>query len=270
MTMQPQAAAVVSASGVQQRLETACAVARDAGALALDAFRNRPARLALAFKGPQDYLSQTDAEVERLIRSRLAAAFPDDAFIGEEAGGAAGEDVWVVDPIDGTANFIRGIPHFCVSIAFVRAGRPTIGVIYQPVTRDLYAARRGGGATLNGRPIEVSGLADIRQATVEAGWSTRRPDEAYTRLVARLLAAGCQVRRAGSGALGLAYVADGRMDAYCELHINAWDALAGLVLIEEAGGWVNDFLADGGLERGNYVLGCTPALTEVLLRCMQA
>jgi myo-inositol-1(or 4)-monophosphatase len=255
--------------GIQHRLETACAVARDAGQLALDAFRARPAQLSLTFKGPQDYRTETDAEVERLIRTRLAAAFPDDAFVGEEAGGDPGDDVWVVDPIDGTANFARGIPHFCVSIAFVRKGRPEIGVINQPVTRDLYAARRGGGATLNGRPIRVSGIADMTQATVEAGWSTRRPTQAYIGLVSRLFEMGCQVRRAGSGTLGLADVADGRQDAYCELHINAWDVLAGIVLIGEAGGWVNDFLANDGMSKGNPVLGCTPELSHVLRQAMQ-
>ena len=141
-------------------------------------------------------------------------------------------------------------------------------MIYQPTTDELYAARRHGGATLNGRTIKVSGLTDIRQSTIEAGWSTRLPPESYVTLVARLLAAGAQVRRTGSGALGLAYVADGRTDAYCELHINSWDALAGLLLIEEAGGWINDFLAGDGLQRGNAVLGCTPALKDIMAEAM--
>ncbi len=139
-------------------------------------------------------------------------------------------------------------------------------MIYQPTTDELYACRRGGGATLNGRPIRVSGLTDARQAMIEAGWSTRLPSASYIALVDRLYRAGAQVRRAGSGTLGLAYVADGRTDAYCELHINSWDALAGLLLIEEAGGYVNDFLADDGLRRGNAVLGCTPALRDLLAR----
>jgi myo-inositol-1(or 4)-monophosphatase len=137
-------------------------------------------------------------------------------------------------------------------------------VIYQPTTDEMYACRRGGGAALNGRPMRVSGLADARQAMIEAGWSTRRPSASYIALVDHLYAAGAQVRRAGSGTLGLAYVADGRTDGYCELHMNAWDALAGLLLVEEAGGWVNDFLVDDGLRRGNAVLGCTPALKDLI------
>lgn len=251
---------------LDDRLAIACAVAREAGAVARKAFGHAPQ--SRAFKGPQDYILESDAEVERVIRERLLAAFPKDSFFGEESGGDFGREVWVVDPIDGTANFARGIPHFCISIAFVRGAKSEIGVIYQPTTDELYACRRGGGATLNGRPIRVSGLTDARQAMIEAGWSTRLPSASYIALVERLYRAGAQVRRAGSGTLGLAYVADGRTDAYCELHINSWDALAGLLLIEEAGGYVNDFLADDGLRRGNAVLGCTPELRDLVSEAM--
>jgi myo-inositol-1(or 4)-monophosphatase len=258
----------MNASDGDQRLAIACSIAREAGTVALAAFRNRSRLPAHTFKGHQDYLTETDAEIERLVSNRIAAAFPADSFFGEEAGGRFSSEVWVVDPIDGTANFARGNPHFCISIAFVQDGRPELGVIYQPVTDELFAARRGGGAVLNGRTIRVSGMATMTQAIVEAGWSTRRPLEAYIALVERLFAAGAQVQRAGSGALGLAYVADGRLDAYCELHTNAWDALAGLLLVEEAGGTINDFLANDGLRRGNPVLACTPALKEIVADAM--
>ena len=250
------------------RLLAACAIAREAGGLARRHFQARPAALQLDFKGDQDYVSATDAEVETLIRRRLEDAFPDDSFYGEEGGGAFGRDAWLVDPIDGTANFMRGIPMFCVSIAFVRDGRGEIGVIYDPVHDELYGARRGAGASLDGAPIGVSGLTDIRQATIEAGWSTRLPPDPYAALVLSLKQEGAGVRRGGSGALALAYVAAGRIDAYCELHMNAWDALAGLVLVEEAGGWVSDFLAGDGLTRGNPILACTPALADVLAGAM--
>ena len=258
----------MTASDLEDRLTLACAVAREAGAVAREAFALAPQSRARVFKGPQDYILASDAEVERVIRERLITAFSKDSFFGEESGGDFGRDVWVVDPIDGTANFARGIPHFCISIAFVRDLQTEVGVIYQPATDELYVARRGGGATLNGRPIRVSGLADPRQAMIEAGWSTRRPTAPYTALVDHLYRAGAQVRRAGSGTLGLAYVADGRTDAYCELHMNSWDVLAGLLLVEEAGGYVNDFLAKDGLRRGNAVLGCTPALKGLVAEAM--
>lgn len=249
-------------------MAAACAVAREAGIVARNAFAHAPRSRARAFKGPQDYVLESDAEVERVIRIHLTKAFPGDTFFGEESGGEFGDDAWVVDPIDGTANFSRGIAHFCISIAYVRAGTSEIGVIYQPVSDELYAARRGGGATLNGRTMSVSGLEDVQQSLIEAGWSSRRPPEPYIALVSHMIKAGAQVMRGGSGALGLAYVADGRTDGYCELHMNSWDALAGLLLVREAGGWVNDFLANDGLRRGNAVLGCTPALKGLIADAM--
>jgi len=221
----------MSASEFENRFATACAVARTAGAVAREAFNHAPQSRARSFKGPQDYVLESDAEVERIIREGLAQAFPADSFFGEESGGDFGRDVWIVDPIDGTANFARGIPHFGISIAFVRDKRTEVGVIYQPVTDELYAARRRAGAALNGRRMSVSGLQDPKQALIEAGWSARRPPEPYIAMVGRLYRTGTQVMRTGSGALGLAYVADGRTEGYCELHINAWDALAGLLLI---------------------------------------
>lgn len=255
----------MAANEIDIRLITAAAVAREAGALARRSFRARTRAQRPEFKGPQDVVTATDAEAETLIRQRLRSTFPGDSFFGEEGGGAFGTEVWVVDPIDGTANFARGIPHFAVSIAFVRGGITQIGVVYDVMQDELYAAARGCGATIDGQPVRTSGIADIGHATVEAGWSPRLPPEPYAALVLRLKNAGANVRRGGSGTLGLAYVADGRIDAYCELHINAWDALAGLLLVEESGGWTNDFLAEGGLTQGNPVLACTPELSAGLV-----
>ncbi|QFU15579.1 inositol monophosphatase family protein [Microvirga thermotolerans] len=247
---------------LKTRFEAACEVAREAGALARRRFLERPRSQLADMKGPQDFLTATDSEVEELIRGRLLARFPGDAFFGEEGGGSFERDVWVVDPIDGTANFARGIPHFAISIAFIRDNRVEIGVVLDVMHDELYTARRGFGAALNGKAIRVSGLADIRQATVEAGWSSRLPADSYVAMVERLKHTGVNVRRGGSGTLGIAYVADGRIDAYCELHINAWDALAGLLIVEEAGGWTNNFLAGDGLRKGNPVLVSTPELAD--------
>jgi myo-inositol-1(or 4)-monophosphatase len=223
------------------RFSAACAIAREAGCLIRERFLARDEALNFKFKGPQDYLTETDGEVEKLIATRIAEAFPDDAFLGEESGGQLGERLWIVDPIDGTADFARGVPYFCVSIAYVEHG-----------------------ATLNGKPIKVSPVTDIRQSVVELGWSARTPFERYTKLLGKLNAQGAGVKRRGSGALGLAYVAMGRQDAYCELHINAWDAAAGVLLVEEAGGWTNDFLTQACLTEGNQVIACTPSLRDVL------
>jgi myo-inositol-1(or 4)-monophosphatase len=246
------------------RFLAACAIAREAGQLVRTRFQKRDEVLKLQFKGPQDYLTETDGEVEKLIATRLAESFPDDSFFGEEGGGAFGRKVWIVDPIDGTADFARGVPYFCVSIAFVQDGRAEIGVLYDPMLDELFAAQRGHGATLNGQAIKVSPIDDIRQSVVELGWSARASFDRYAKVLMRLNELGAGVKRRGSGALGLAYVAMGRQDAYCELHINAWDAAAAVLLVEEAGGWTNEFLTEECLRNGNRVIACTPKLRAVL------
>jgi myo-inositol-1(or 4)-monophosphatase len=258
----------MSDDSLQLRFLAACAIAREAGQLIRTRFLNRDETLNLQFKGPQDYLTQTDAEVERLIAARLAEAFPADCFLGEETGGQLGERIWIVDPIDGTADFARGVPHFCVSIAFAQAGMAEIGVVYDPMLDEMFAARRGGGATLNGKRIKVSGIARTDEAVVELGWSSRVPFAQYRQVLEALNQLGPSVKRCGSGALGLAYVAMGRQDAYCELHINAWDAAAAVLLVNEAGGWTNEFLTQACLRHGNRVIACTPHLRGALESAM--
>lgn len=248
---------------IEERYSAACVIAREAGALMRRLFEARKAG-AFEWKGHQDYLTEADAEVERLVLKRLAEAFPGDTVIGEEGGGHASARVWVVDPIDGTANFARGIHHFCISLAFVRDGRIEVGAICNPMVNELYAAKRGGGATLNAAPMKVSAIADVRQSMIELGWSTRRPLADYVAMIGRVTVAGAGFRRGGSGALGIAYVAAGRIEGYAELHMNAWDALAGLLMVEEAGGRINDFLAGSGLTAGNPVLAAAPALYATL------
>jgi myo-inositol-1(or 4)-monophosphatase len=260
----------LSKRGLERRFLAACAVAREAGDLARRHFESRDLRDGYKLKGAQDYWTAADGEIERLIVSRLSEAFPDDTFFGEEGGGSFSPQVWVIDPIDGTANFARGIAHFCISIAFMREGTMAIGAIYDPVKGELFAARREHGATCNGRPMRVSTIDDLNHATIEVGWSTRRPMKDYIRLMDQVTSAGAGFRRAGSGALGIAYVADGRCEGYCELHINSWDALAALLMVTEAGGWTNDFLAYDGLVQGNPVLATTPALKDSLIAATPA
>lgn len=237
---------------------------RTAGAVALDGFVRR-SETQIELKGPQDFLTETDAAVERHIKARLATAFPEDGFLGEETGGAIESDqIWVVDPIDGTANFARQIPHFCISVAFVSGGQVVIGAIYNPVLDELYFAQRGQGANRNGAPISVAGTTRPDAACVELGWSTRVPQDIYLNALTAMLDDGANVRRGASGALALAYVSDGRSDGYVELHMQPWDCLAGLLLVEEAGGVVAPFLSRGGLEKGGAVLAATPAIAAAL------
>jgi len=239
-------------------------VVRSAGDMMRRAF-TAPDRPAYSLKGRQDYLTATDGAVEQFVREQIAQRFPGDAVLGEEAGGAVdGPRLWIVDPIDGTANFARQIPHFCISLGLMVDGVMEAGAIYEPMHDELFIGQRGRGAWLNGQRMRVSTVGELSAATVEIGWSTRTPVSTYLDLVARAAQAGCAVRRAGSGSLGVAYVAAGRTEGYAEAHINAWDVAAGLLLVQEAGGRVNDFWAADGLKNGNQVLVGNQILADEL------
>ena len=252
---------------LHQRYLATVGLATEAGALASSYFRDRD-RLGVKMKGFQDFLTEADGAVEALLRRRIAEAFPSDGFFGEEAGGSSADNLWIVDPIDGTANFARGEPHWAISIGFVREGVPEIGVVLAPARNELFAARRGHGATRNGLPIRVSGVDDMRAAAVEIGWSPRRPTASYIALMSRVMEMGAATKRSASGALGMAWTACGRVDAYLELHINSWDVAAGIVLAREAGAVANDFFTGDWLVNGNPILVATPALAGRLADAM--
>ena len=261
----------VEAAALQNRFLVACAVAREAGALARRRFVDRGS-FTVGFKGPQDFITEVDGEVERLIQSRLIAVFADDGFIGEEGDGRIGEagaPVWVVDPIDGTSNFARGTPHYCVSIACVLGRAVEAGVIYDPMLDELFCARRGGGAWLNGVAMKAAATTELAKATIEVGWNMRAGSGAFLALGGRIVATGAGVIRAGSGALGIAYVAAGRRDGYVEHHINAWDCLAAILLVQEAGGYISNFLAGEGLTKGNPLIACTPGVKDALISAVE-
>jgi myo-inositol-1(or 4)-monophosphatase len=156
------------------------------------------------------------------------------------------------------------MPSYCVSLAFAEAGRTEIGVIYAPVTDELFAARRGVGATCNGRPSRVSGCAAVGEAVLGLSYTPKHPRQGFVAALDRVLAAGGEFRRLGSTALGLAYTADGRLDAFWAPRTQSWDCLAGLLLVEEAGGWASDFLAENGALKPGRALGCTPGLQSFL------
>jgi myo-inositol-1(or 4)-monophosphatase len=257
----------IDSRALDARFHVVRALAREAGEIAKRRFADRGS-FTVGFKGPQDFLTEVDGEVERLIAARLHSLFPEDGFIGEEGAGRAGQEgapVWVVDPIDGTANFARGTPHFCVSIAAVAGRDVEIGVIYDPMVDELFAARRGAGATVNLEKMRVSDTPALRVAAIETGWNMKYGADVFVGLVSRVVATGASVLRSGSGALGLAYVAAGRRDGYVENHMNAWDCLAAIAMIREAGGYVSDFLAGDGLRRGNPILACAPGVKDELM-----
>jgi len=193
------------------RLDTAIALATQAGQMALR-MRPPPGAAIATLKGAQDWLTEADGAVENFLSGALANAYPQDGFQGEETGkGRAGTLRWVVDPIDGTANYARGATRFCVSLGLLDGDVPVLGVIVAPALGETFAARRGHGATLNGAAIHAAATADLARAQVEVGWSLRRPNAAFQSVCNKVQAAGAALRMGGSGALGLADVAAGGM-----------------------------------------------------------
>ncbi len=189
-------------------------------------------------KGAQDWVTEADGAVESFLAERLAALFPDDQFMGEEAGeraAGAGALRWIVDPIDGTSNYARGRPRWCVSIGLFEGETPLIGVLEVPSAAEQFWGMRGGGATLNGVPIGHSGCQRLDEAMVEFGWSPRSDKRAYADASRRLVELGAMPRAGGSGALGLADVACGRVDGFVELNIQLWDVAGALPLLAETG-----------------------------------
>jgi myo-inositol-1(or 4)-monophosphatase len=259
---------LLAAADVAGRLAAAQDIAREAGALALAHFRNREA-LAVEHKGTQDVVSIADRAVEDLIRARLSARFPDDGFLGEETGGAGldpGRPVWVVDPIDGTQPFLAGIQTWCVSIGLAQAGRVLLGVVFDPCADELFGGAAGVAATLNGRPITPAAAISLKDGMTEVGISFRVAPERTIRILHRLLKAGGIYHRGGSGALGLAYVAAGRYIAYYEEHMNSWDSLGAVGVLQASGAWCTDVLAGDGLTGGALAAACAPGLVAEFRR----
>jgi myo-inositol-1(or 4)-monophosphatase len=242
-----------------RRLEAATTVAREAGALALRYFRDRSS-LTIELKGRQDLVSEADRNVELLIRARLGALFPGDAFLGEEEGGVEADRLWVIDPIDGTLNFLRGLPCWAVVIAWVEAARTLLGVTYDPVNDELWSARRGAGAFRNGERIAVAPTTEPTTALAGVTFNFKQPADRYLALLAQLCAEGFEHRRLGSTAITLCYVADGRCDALATLDCRGWDVLPGLLTVEEAGGVATDFIAEHSLLGKGGCIASVPAL----------
>ena len=255
-------------------LSTRAAFLRDlapkAGDLARSGFRARTTG-TYTLKGPQDFLTETDLAVETFIRAEIGAAFPFDGILGEEGGGDLAAHLWVIDPVDGTANFARGLPHFCVSISFCLHGAPVLGAIFHPMTGEFWFAQAGNGAQKNGAVMRVTTTLDPQSACVEMGWSRRHSIAGYLAAQGHILQGGANIRRGGSGALALAYVAEGRSDGYLEAAMQSWDCLAGMLMVREAGGSVlpfggggDDLATLGALHSPLPVRACTPALAVLL------
>ncbi|WP_299987268.1 inositol monophosphatase family protein [uncultured Ruegeria sp.] len=253
-------------SRLSERKDFAVAVCEEAGVLAQRYFADR-GNLVVDQKGAQDWVSEADRNVETFIRQRIAEAWPKDGVFGEEHGAVAGESGfdWVIDPIDGTTNFVNGIPAWTIVLAGVTEGKTAVGVIRDPNADETFVATRGEVATLNGSPMRVASGVALRDGTVAVGYSNRVKTRHVLPVVENLIEHGAMFHRNASGALSLAYVAAGRLLGYVEEHMNAWDCLAGQLLVAEAGGVVEDQSADAMIREGGRVIVGTPDVFETLL-----
>ncbi|MGH9366895.1 MAG: inositol monophosphatase family protein [Thermoanaerobaculia bacterium] len=252
-------------------LETAVAAARSGGEALLSRWRALP-HGSISEKRQNDFVTLADHESEQRIIAAIRERFPEDAFLAEEGGGrglgASAGRIWIIDPLDGTSNFIAGFPFWCVSIAAAERGELAAGVVWDPLRDELYAGERGAGAFRNGVRLSVTGRADLSGAFLATGFPFRSREkiDVYLALFRELFLQARAIRRAGSAALDLANVAAGVFDGFFEFRLSAWDIAAGALLIEEAGGELTDFA--GGrryLERGNIVAG-SPGVAEAIRR----
>ena len=232
-------------------------------------------RFEVKAKGINDFVTEVDINAEQEIIYHLQKAYPDHAFLGEESGLIGSEDAeyrWIIDPLDGTTNFVRGIPHFAISIACMYRGKIEHAVVLDPVRREEFTASRGRGAQLNGHRIRVSDLANLEGALLGTGipFKNHCDDKLvpYSKSIEVLASQCAGIRRAGAASLDLAYVAAGRLDAFWEIGLAQWDIAAGVLLVREAGGLVADIDAsENFLETGNIVCGnpkCFKAVLQVV------
>lgn len=225
-------------------IEQRCAeaIAREAGKMML---RGASRGFAVSTKGENDVVTDIDRDIETFVTAQLTQMFPDDQILGEEFGGQSAQSQvrhWLIDPIDGTLNFSSGVPLSCVSIAMQHEGVSKVGVIYDPHRDELFSARRGAGAHLNGEPMQVSAKPTLDDAVLVTGFRPAPPEDMTDNLqnFVAVTKRSRGVRRLGSAALDLAYVAAGRMDGFWEFGLNPWDTGAGYLLVQEAGGRVTD------------------------------
>jgi myo-inositol-1(or 4)-monophosphatase len=251
-------------------LNIAIGAARRAGEVIVRSL-DRVGTLTVSEKNRNDFVSEVDRAAEQVLIAAIRKAYPSHGFLAEESGAAAGDDyTWVIDPLDGTTNFLHGFPQFAVSVACRHRGRAEVGVVLDPLRGELFTAERGAGTQLDGRRLRVSQRAGLEGALIGTGFpfrENRRWLKPYLGMLGRVMEATAGVRRPGAASLDLAYVAAGRLDAFWEVGLSPWDTAAGNLLITEAGGRVGNL---AGLEYrdGGHLLAGSPrvfaALAELL------
>lgn len=257
---------------MQPLLNIAIRAARSAGDFIVRKINKIP-DLQIEIKSKNDFVTEVDRQAEERAIETLLKAYPDHSILAEESGEITGSDEyrWIIDPLDGTTNFLHGFPHFAVSIACQMNGRLEHGVIYDPLKQELFTASRGDGATLNNRRIRVTNIKTTKGALLGTGFPFKNHKELETFLKQfnEFFSSASDIRRAGSAALDMAYVAAGRLDGYWESGLKSWDIAAGALIVREAGGIVGDY--QGGekhLENGQVIAG-NPRIYGDMLRKIQ-
>lgn len=254
-------------SGLARELAAAVAAAAEAGDILLGHYRARD-RLVVSSKRAGDFVSEADVAAEAHLRARLLGEWPGDGWLGEESGAVSGAVFggrrWVVDPLDGTTNFLRGIPHWCVSVGLEVAGRPVLGVVHDPLRGETFACGGGDGVTLNGQAVGFSGTVDMAGALFGTGipFGGMADIGAHAVDIARLAPRCAGVRRMGAAALDLAYVAAGRLDGFWERRLQRWDIAAGLALMAAAGVRVEGLAPGEDPWETGTVVAAVPALFD--------
>jgi myo-inositol-1(or 4)-monophosphatase len=250
-------------------LRKAIEAAREAGE-SIRHHANKVHKLDVENKAHNDFVSNVDREAEQIIVRLLQRAYPDHAFLGEESGkhGPNSDYEWIIDPLDGTTNFLYGIPQYSVSVALKHNGRLLVGVVYDPLRDETFAAARGEGATLNGRRIRVSERSTMQSALLGTGIPFRANQnlDLYLQTLKALLPDTAGVRRPGSAALDLAYVASGRFDGFWEFGLNEWDIAAGVLLVQEAGGLIGDMKGDNTFLKTGDIVAANPKVFKEMIK----
>ena len=254
-------------------LTIAVRAARRAGSIINRAALDGGSALHVRSKRAKDFVTQVDQAAEQAIIDIVRKSYPEHGFLAEESGASEqhAEFVWIIDPLDGTTNFIHGFPQYCVSIGIQQRGALAHAVIYDPARNELFTASKGRGAFLNDRRIRVSTLTKFGDALVGTGFPFKELEriDLYTRQLQTMMKTCAGVRRAGAAALDLAYVACGRLDAFWELGLSPWDMAAGALLIQEAGGLVGDLKGDSGYLESGDIVAATPKIFPALLEALR-
>ena len=252
-------------------LNIAIRAARNAGDIIQRASEN-VSQLTINFKTQNDYVTEVDRMAEQEIINVIRTSFPNHGFLAEESGKQAGDDyVWIIDPLDGTTNFLHGFPVYAVSIALQHKNKLQLAVVYDPLRDELFTAEKGGGAMLNNRKIRVTKPNSLKGALIGTGFpfKSKKNLEAYLGMFSALVGDTAGIRRAGAAALDLAYVASGRLDGFWEIGLQPWDMAAGVLLIQEAGGVLTDFsFKDQYLQSGNLIAG-SPKIHQLMYKAIE-